>query len=167
MVREIELSKGYIGLVDDSDYAEVSKHKWYAQTGRKGKKNVYVARRDYRTGKLVKLHRVLLGITDPKVQVDHINGNGLDNRRCNLRLVSNAENARNVSKRPECSTRYKGVCYSKRDELYFAYINFNGKRQYLGYSKDNPEELARIYDQKAKELHGEFAKLNFPEKEAA
>jgi len=101
--------------------------------------------------------------------IDHIDGNGLDNRRCNLRIATNAQNHANIGKRRgNYSSQYKGVSYSKYMKKWQAYIGSNKKnsivqRMYLGFY-DIEEEAARAYDEKAKEFHGEFAVLNFPDK---
>jgi len=100
--------------------------------------------------------------------VDHINGNGLDNRRSNLRISSNSQNHANTKKqRGNYSSKYKGVCWIKNVKKWAAYIGSNKKgsivkRKYLGYYKIE-EEAARAYDKAAKEHYGEFAGLNFPE----
>ena len=116
------------------------------------------------------LSRLLMG--DPKgMLVDHINGDTMDNRRSNLRVCSKGENGRNRKTQSKNNTSgFKGVSYIGKgpdmiNELsrpWQAYINYNKKRYYLGRFV-TPEEAARAYDAKALELHGEFARLNFPE----
>ena len=96
------------------------------------------------------------------MHVDHINGNPLDNRKSNLRICTNAENQRNRGVNKNNTSGYKGVCWAKQNKKWKARIKHNGKLIHLGYYKDK-EEAARAYDKKAKELHGEYAYLNFPD----
>lgn len=109
------------------------------------------------TSKAVLLHRDLLG--NPKGIVDHINGDGLDCRRSNLRLASASESAANVKLRSDNSTGFKGV--SPHRKKWSARIQWRGKRYELG-DFSSCEEAVRAYDKAARELHGEFAVLNFP-----
>ena len=98
----------------------------------------------------------------PKV-LDHKDGNPLNNRLSNLREASSADNQANQKKQSkQTSSFYKGVYLFKRDNKWMAYINREGKRYHLGYF-NSQEEAAVAYDKKAKDLFGEFAKLNFPE----
>jgi hypothetical protein len=92
--------------------------------------------------------------------VDHINGNPSDNRRCNLRLASNPKNRLNTRVRQDNKVGYKGVCFYRN--RYWAYINVNNKRYWLGYKFTNPVDAAIAYDKAAIKLHGEFASTNFP-----
>ena len=97
MTRRIPLTKGQFALVDDADYEVLSKHSWYASGVR-----FYAARRrkdnERNPRKLVYMHRELLGVESSSLHVDHINGNRLDNRRSNLRIVTVAENAQNTTR---------------------------------------------------------------------
>ena len=90
--------------------------------------------------------------------VDHINGNGLDNRLENLRLCSNSENSRNM-RRGRGASNFKGVSWFERDNCWRSYIVMLGRQLHLGYF-DSEAEAARAYDIAAAKLFGEFAKLN-------
>lgn len=123
----------------------------------------------YRTGtingKRFLLHRVAYFLKTgswPPMEVDHINGNRLDNRWVNLRCSSKAQNNRNARGYSKTSN-YIGVSWNKSLNGYVAKVYHNGKSYYCGFSKDNPDLLARKRDQKARELFGEFARLNFEE----
>jgi hypothetical protein len=99
------------------------------------------------------MHSLLTG----RPLVDHENGNGLDNRRCNLRSATHAENLRNTRKQSGTSSRFKGVCYHR--SRWVAYITFDYKQRHLGCFK-REEDAAAAYDRAATELHGEFARTN-------
>lgn len=95
-------------------------------------------------------------------EIDHINRNKLDNRLCNLRMATRAENNRNVGLRKDNTSKYKGVsiatnCHIKK---WLAQIQFNKKKMYIG-RYETAKEAAKAYDRKAKEYFGEFARLNF------
>jgi len=104
------------------------------------------------------MHRQLIQPPDGYV-IDHINGEGLDNRRANLRFATVAQNAWNSKKRNPRSG-YKGVCFDKQKHLWRAAIVCHRKRIHLGYFK-NKIHAARAYDFAAKKYHKEFASLNF------
>lgn len=112
-----------------------------------------------------KLHRLLLGLTDPKTLVDHRNGNSFDNRRHNLRICTNAANVRNQKgHRDKMYSKYKGVSRykdSKRNARspWCATIQHNRQRMHLGVFA-TAREAALAYDEAALRLHGEFARTN-------
>jgi hypothetical protein len=159
-MKEISLSKGKFALIDDEDFERVSQFKWTLQTGRT---TYYAARNDTSSGKrkYIYLHRFILDLTDRKLMVDHINGNGLDNRRENLRVCTNGQNQRNKSKASHSTQLYKGVRRRRTlQNRYEARIRVDGQDIYLG-RYDTPEEAAIAYDNSAIKYFGEFAKLNF------
>lgn len=110
-------------------------------------------------------HRIIWKLVtgeDP-VGIDHINGNKSDNRIANLRACTQAENSRNYAKNPGNSSKYRGVCWVKRDNAFAASISIgSGKKLSLGHHQ-NEIDAAKAYDRAAREHHGEFAVLNFPE----
>ena len=147
-------------LYDEQDAHNVEPWSW---TLRKGHGTYYAARNTPRPNrKTILMHRALSNC--PKnLMVDHINSNGLDNRRANLRVCTMSENMMNRGKTKQNSTGYKGV-YNTGDSIanpYSAKIQKNNKVYCLGHY-NTPEEAARAYDAKAEELFGEFARLNFP-----
>jgi hypothetical protein len=107
------------------------------------------------------MHRQILDAPEG-VWVDHIDGDGLNNRKSNLRLCSAIENARNRRPRPNCRSRYKGISWHKRQKKWAVRIGKRGKGIHLG-SFDDQIEAAVAYDRKAEKLFGEFAYLNFPD----
>lgn len=153
-MAEIPLTQGRVAIVDDVDFDWLSDTgPWSAQRGVAG---VWYAIQ----GRGSALHRTILGA--PRgVRVDHVNGDGLDNRRANLRLAGNTGNARNRAKsttRPT-SSRFKGVTWEARRLRWMAYITVNNRFVWLGRFTDEVE-AARAYDSAAQERFGEFARLN-------
>lgn len=156
MTREIPLSQGLVALVDDADYDRVmAGPKWFAEM--RGH-TVYARRWIKVDGKRrgVFLHTQLTGWP----RVDHVNLNGLDNRRANLRPATRAQNGQN-RRLPSSRSGLKGVTRHVRG-MWTARVQADGTRLYLGLFA-TPEEAARAYDAAALELHGEFARLNFGE----
>lgn len=161
----VHLTKGQVAVVDDADADEVSRFTWSAFWCAKAKR-YYASRREGE--RTILLHRHLLGVTDPAVQVDHRNHDGLDNSRSNLRLCTNRQNQQNQRKRSGTSSRFKGV-FRFRSGKWAAQISSGAlrsdgsrKRVHLGYFLDE-EDAARAYDAAARREFGEFARLNFSE----
>ncbi len=124
--------------------------------------NIYIGNNKQIT---IKMHRVILGLTDPKILGDHEDRNGLNNLPHNLRACTHKQNAYNRSSAIGSASKYVGVSILKRKnkQIYWqALIKTNGKIIYLGIRK-HEDDAAKLYDQKAKELFGEFANLNFKE----
>lgn len=160
-MKEIELTRGYCAKVDDENYEELVKFKWYALGCRPG--SIYAVRKiRLASGRQTNefMHRRILSASEDIV-VDHVNGDGLDNRRSNLRLCSLAENNRNRRRGKDNTSGYKGVHWCRRRRLWRARIKHGRRPVCLGFYK-TPEEAARAYDGAAKTYHGEFALLNFP-----
>lgn len=152
-MKTIELTQGKAAIVDDGDFEELSKYKWYAF---KNKNIWYAARSNKRRN--VYMHREIAGAPKGAV-VDHINGNGLDNRHENLRVCSSSENVRNSGISSRNTSGYKGVSFHKALGRYRAGITVNRKIVFLGYFP-TAQEAARTYDVAAKQYHGEFARIN-------
>jgi AP2 domain/HNH endonuclease len=156
--------RGFTVTVDDEDLIRVVQAgPWFVYI-RSGK-TVYVRRNIRRpdgTWGTETLHRFILGITDPKIFVDHINRKGLDNRKSNLRVCTRSQNAANGKKRTawSASSPLRGVTWHKRARKWHAQIGVNGKRRHLGYFADEIA-AARAYDAAAREYFGAFARCNF------
>ena len=152
---ELRLSQGRVALVDASDLPVLLWRKWNAfRAGR----TWYAATNI--DGHRLYLHRFLMQPGD-RMEVDHINGDGLDNRRSNLRVCTHAENLRNQRTQLGGSSRFRGVTWYTRRQRWHAQIKVEGKHKSLGYYRAE-EDAARAYDAGALRLHGEFARLNFP-----
>lgn len=158
-VIEIPLTHGKVALIDAEDYELVSRYKWQAYKGRRTYYSQATVKGVGGKKTTVKMARVILGLNDPSIHVDHINGDGLDNRRSNLRHATQIENARNRAVSVHNQSGFKGVCVHGRK--WQAQIRFLGHKLNLG-TFATPQEAARAYDAKARELFGEFARLNFP-----
>jgi len=164
--RRILLTQGKFAIVDQPDYERLAKYTWHAaRHGRScyAQRGTGSAKSGRRNKNLVMMHREILKVGEDEF-VDHKNHNGLDNRRANLRIVEWQENCWNRRKRnTRCSSQYKGVMWNKRWRKWEVRIGFNGKNIFIGYF-DDEKEAAMAYDAKAKELFGEFAAPNFPDK---
>jgi hypothetical protein len=154
-VRRIPLTRGKFALVDADDYYQLSKFNWHALLGRT---TTYAARRG--GGKAINMHRLITDAPDHLV-VDHIDHNGLNNTKSNLRLCTVAQNTRNMLPNSGSTSKYKGVCWNKSVKKWSAAIKFNNKIYRLGYFTDEIA-AAKAYDKQAAEFFGEFAYLNFP-----
>lgn len=156
-MKKIKLTKGLIALVDDNEFEKLNKHKWFSQ--KKGD-TFYARRYECKNGKIkrIYMHREILELKNKKEEVDHINKNGIDNRKENMRICTHQQNQWNTKKRTGIS-QFKGVHWHKKANKWQGQIRCNNKWYYLGlYNSET--EAAHVYNKKAKELHGEFAQLN-------
>ena len=146
-------------MVDDKDFAELSKHKWHTQ----GRSTMYYASRQSRgTRGVIYMHREI--IMCPKgLMVDHVNHNRLDNRRDNLRVCTASQNQANSRLHKTTKSGYKGVVWDKSRKKWMVHTKLNQKDVYIGRFFC-VVKAAKAYDKIACELFGEFAKLNFPRK---
>lgn len=130
-MKTIPLTKGMETMVDDSDYDELIKKKWWFLDLRIYSRVGYAARSVKINGKkkCVMMHRFILGLSwDTKIQVDHIDGNGLNNQRSNLRICNNSQNHMNKRPPKNNTTGYTGIYLDPRNNRYYVYINVNRKR---------------------------------------
>ena len=141
-------------LFDPSDLTLIERHTWHL--GKRGYPATHVR------GKTVVLHRLLFPDADG-FEIDHINGDKLDNRRANLRPCTHQQNGFNQKRRHTNTSGYIGVSFLRRIGCFEAYIHFHGTKHHLGLHAD-PIAAARMRDCVARLLFGEFARLNFPRK---
>lgn len=162
-MRTVKLTNGYTAVVDDEDYGPVSAFKWHADVRRRrdGRiRCVYAQRSVVVGGKRATqyLHRFVMD-APAGLQVDHIDGDGLNNSRANLRVCTNSENQCN-GRASGGSSKYRGVSWDNVCAKWRAQIMLDGKMQYLGrFLKE--EDAARAYDVAALDNFGEFARMNF------
>lgn len=149
---EIPLTRGLVTIVDDEDYERFRHFKWHATTG----KNPYAARCCHIAKKKFFLHNLIMGVTELKREVDHINRQSLDNRRSNLRIATMAANAQNCFHSHNTSG-VKGVSWCKVKRKWKMQIGRNAKFQ--GYF-ETKEEAAMAYNKRAIELYGKDAYVN-------
>lgn len=153
------IGRNHYTIVDTKNLPRLSKHRWFASKN----KNTYYAHRQ-EDGKNIYMHHEVLGIVGQGKEADHRNGNGLDNRECNLRECTHQQNLQNQRKRKNCSSQYKGVWWSKNARKWQVQITcLDGTKKHIGYF-DFELDAAKAYDEKAKEIFGSFANLNIPEK---
>lgn len=150
-MKKIPLTQGLFAIVDDEDFEELMKHKWHVD---KGNSTFYASRAVISGKQNVRMHRQIMKATSPKVDVDHKNGNGLDNRRCNLRLCSRTLNNANAKIPKDNKSGYKGVCWDRDRKKWAVKI----AKIYIGRF-NNLEDAVRAYNSKAREMYGDFARL--------
>lgn len=154
--RLIRLTRGMFAIVDEDDYEKLNQYEWSAVKGC----NTYYARAAIYINNKQKsfaMHQIIMGISE--LDIDHKNRNGLHNYKSNLRFCNRSQNIRNAKTMKKCVSTYKGV--DTHQNKFRSRIYFNNKSISIGYY-NNEIDAAIAYDQKAKELYGEFAWLNFP-----
>jgi len=157
MAIEIRLTQNKVAIIDNEDYLLISKYKWQAQFQR----GIWYAIATYSKNNrstTIRMHRLIMNI-ESGVQIDHRDGDGLNNCRNNLRICTISQNRANSEKRTPASSKYKGVRFDKKSKKWMVRISCNNIRKYLGSYKTE-DEAAMIYNEQAKLLFGEFAKLN-------
>jgi hypothetical protein len=161
VTREIPLSRGLVALVDDEDFDWLSQWKWFLNT------HGYAARKTSGAGGVrrrdIFMHREIL-CPHQGLLTDHKNGDRLDNRRANLRMCSRRQN--NCNRAPSSGREYLGVSFDRTRGLWMARVSVNRRQTTFGRFA-TAEDAARAYDHHARILHGEFARLNFPDEKAA
>jgi hypothetical protein len=156
-MKEIPLTKGKTALVDDADYDWLCQWRWHCAAGDR-----YAAR-----GNGIYMHRQIMGLPEVRnprgengnyPEVDHVDRDGLNNQRGNLRVCTRQQNLRNKGRQSNNrSSRFKGVTRHRQRRKWTAWI----EHKYLGVF-DDEVQAARVYDAAAKERFGEYARLNFP-----
>ena len=173
----------YIGLtqnqkvvIDNEDYEFIAQNKWCVNKIR----NIHYAirtvtirsqnKKENIKNKLknIYMHRLIIEIKLKRKlkfdeEIHHINGNGLDNRKENLRIVTRSQHQALSKKRKDCTSQYKGVHWHKRDKIWIAQIRYQKKLIHLGCF-ENEIKAAKAYDQAALEYFGEYARINLNER---
>lgn len=156
-MKKIPLTQDKIAFVDSKDFLALNKYKWYAK---KDRKTFYAVRKSPTvdgTRNMIYMHMVIMKTSKGK-QTDHIDGNGLNNQRKNLRVCTSAENCRNSGKQVNNKSGYKGVSWFKSNKKWVAEIKVDKKRIYLGSFDDKLLAYA-AYCRACIKYHGKFAKL--------
>lgn len=145
-------------MVDDEDYDFLNQWKW--QAGITLDRNIYAQRTQRINGirKQVAMHRVLMKVTKSE-SIDHIDRNGLNNQKANLRIADISQNGANSSRSKNNTSGFKGVTWHNAAKKWMAQIEVNRHHSYLGLY-DDPKEAASVYDRKALEAWGEFSATN-------
>lgn len=152
-MKQILFTQNQVALVDDEDYERVNQHKWRAHNT---KKNIWYAVREV-NGTSLYLHSFILNIFNKRI--DHINHDGLNNQKLNLRPCTQSQNLSNLRKMSSATSSYKGVGWSKRSKKWWAKLTKNYKTINLGLF-DSEEEAALVYNNAANKYFGEFANVN-------
>ena len=161
--RLIRMAQPKYAKVDPADYKRLRKYEWFAKKGR----NTFYARGcvpDSKTArdKTIYMHQEIIKVP-PGMVVDHINHDGLDNRKANLRAATASQNRINSrTARIRKSSKYRGVCRRAGQKKWFAYVYVKGRAVFTKYF-DDATAAARARDRAAKKYHGQFAELNFPD----
>jgi len=158
-MKRIPLTQGYYAIVDDEDYEALCQWKWHARPHR----NTIYASHNIGRGRTIDMHQLIMPLPKGYI-IDHINMNGWDNRRKNLRQATCKENLRNSAGHKDRKSKYKGVHWNnynpkRRRGKWVAQICVDGKQTHIG--RFNTEiEAVLAYNRKAKECFGKFARLN-------
>lgn len=156
-MREIQLTQGFVTLIDDSDFEWLSQWKWHARK----KRNLFYACRSVHVPGIgttkIMMHRLIIGVTDRSIHVDHRNGNTLDNQRNNIRSGTHGQNLQNCTLRKHNTSGFIGVYKFRKQKGYYVKL----KGVHIG-CYDTAEKAARARDEVARKEFGEFGTYNFP-----
>jgi HNH endonuclease len=152
-MKKITLTQNQYALVDDEDFEYLNQWNWYAYISRN---KFYVMR--YTNKKRFSMHNTIMN-PDSGLEVDHIDGNGLNNQKSNLRVCTHSENSKNRLINKNNKTGYKGVTWHKSHEKFQASIGHNGKQIHLGYFY-TAEEASTAYNMAALKYHKKFSSIN-------
>ena len=159
MSKQIPLTQGRVAIVDDEDFDWLTQHKWYAHKVQ----GAYYAGRTVKGGPkqyVLHIHRAIMGLRPgDKRDVDHVNHNGLDNRKVNLRVCAHYQNLYNQGRRVGAKSQYKGVTWNHQKKKWVAQITIGPRNINLG-GYDSETDAAFAYNNAALKLRGSFAHIN-------
>ena len=153
-MRMVELTKGMSSMVDDEDYDMLMQWSWFVH---KCRNTFYAGRMHSSKKRHIKMHRVIMGIDDPAIVVDHIDRDGLNNQRSNLRLATSSENLLNAP--GWGASGFRGVSFHKKANKWQVAVSHQGKSHWIGLF-ESINDAALAYNKKASELFGQFAFQN-------
>lgn len=166
-MKEIIFKNGMKAFLDDEDFEKfggfnyhVMPHgnNFYARRGTYDPE-IYAKFKKGHVGHFL-MHREIMGITDPKISIDHIDGNGLNNQKSNLRICTHSQTMGNRNRNKNSNNKFKGVCFRKdKGNVFYASIGINGIRKHIG-SYESEIEAALAYNVAASFAFREFARLN-------
>jgi len=143
-MKKIKLTQGKYALIDNEDYDRINQYKWFT---RKDGQNFYAVKKLYiLNGKRrnVSMHQIIMGNTPKNKEIDHIDRNGLNNQKKNLRFVTHQENMVNQRVRTTNKTGFRGIDYNKQHQKYRVRIMLNGKSIFMGYFKNLKDAVKKI-----------------------
>jgi len=161
-MKSITLTQGKVALIDDEDYEMINKYRWYAASS--GIYKIFYAKRKYtKDGRpyWIYMHHFIIGKPQRGFVIDHINGNGLDNRRDNLRIVTPRQNVLNS----HTGREFCGVCWEKQCNKWKARITVDGKSIYLGIY-DNKKDACEAFENARRLIETEITSKSVNETKA-
>lgn len=155
MCKEIKLSQGKFTIVDDEDFDDLNKNKWYCSAHGYAVRNIRINKE---RKAIEQMHVQIIGKRDD-LKTDHINGNRLDNRKINLRFVTSKQNNQNRASKKISTSKFKGIYWYERRNKWIAQIKIGDKKYHLG-CYDSEQDAAYVYNCWAESFFGEYARLN-------
>lgn len=159
MNRLIPLTNNQYAMIDEEDFEKVNRISWHVRKGPKPYARGSIWNKKLKKNRLVYMHRYILDVLDTEDEIDHIDGNGLNNQRSNLRFCTKSQNNHNVPKKPNSLSKYKGVTYQKDRKKWAAMITVNYKSIFLGRFRTE-SDAAHAYNLAAIKYFGKSARLN-------
>jgi hypothetical protein len=157
-MKQILLTQGKVALIDDDDFEYINQWKWRVAKCHNGA--IYACRGTYNPNfSMILMHRVIMQ-TPGSLVVDHIDHNGLNNQKTNLRNCTDSENRCHSYRKSNNKTGFKGISWNQKNKRWYVEISVNHQRIYIGCFRVCADAVS-AYDEAAKKYHGEFAQTNF------